>query len=258
MAASLPIPGGMLTLDCVTLGGRLLLVEDDQDLAENLAEILENHGHRVDVASSAEQALDRIAAEHYDGVITDFRLPGLNGVELVDALRKKDVPVPVVLVSAVIDAPASERANRQGVVEILEKPLDPARFSRLVGDLVTPQTEVLIVEDNAELAENLAEALASEGMSTAIGCSYAEVESRRGLVKLALVDLRLPDRSGLEVAEWLITRDPRTRLIFLTGHARDLEKPSEAHAWLEHAPVVEKPADVQQLIARIRTLLEEP
>ena len=234
------------------------MVEDDQDLSDNLAEILESLGHRVDVAKSAEQALELVAAKRYDGVITDFKLPGLNGAELVDTLRKLRVPVPVILVSAAIDPSASERASRRGVVEILEKPLDLPRFFGLVGDLVSPKTEVLIVEDNSELADNLADALTSQGLSTAVGGSYADVESRRGLVRLALVDLRLPDRSGLEVAEWLMARDPRTRIVFLTGHARDLEARSDAGAWLERAPVIEKPIDPSELIAQIRKLLEEP
>ena len=78
----------------VSLAGKILIVDDHIDLAENLAEILENAGYETVVADSAEAALDRLERKDIGALITDYRLPGRNGAELIAELRRRGDRIP--------------------------------------------------------------------------------------------------------------------------------------------------------------------
>ena len=147
--------------------GLILLVEDDPDLADNLVEILEGLDWQVEVAPSAEHALQVLSTRAFTGVITDFRLPGLGGVELISRLRQRGVGVPIVVMSAFMDEAAAAQAERAGALGVLAKPLDLKSLFNLLEEFLRRDERVLIVEDNLALAENVAEALREEGIGRA-------------------------------------------------------------------------------------------
>ena len=237
--------------------GRLLIVEDDPDLAENLVEILQGLDWDVSVAGTAEDALPILEREAYSGVITDFRLPGLGGIDLIAKLRDRGIAVPVIVMSAFMDAAAAERAERVAAFEALQKPVNLERLFTLLKAFISPSREVLIVEDNEALAENVADALREEGLDVDVRPSGSEALSKRSLPRVALVDLRLPDLSGVEVARRLCARDPNLRILFVTAYPEEagerLSAIGSALPWLdpEH-PCLLKPFDLLELVERVR------
>ena len=142
----------------------LLIVDDHVDLAENLAEILIDAGYQADIAETAEEALERFAAADYQGVITDFRLPGRSGVELVVELRRAGYALPVVMVSAFADSDVVAEAEQVGALDVLPKPVDFDRLFSLVQEFERGKRSVLVVDDNEELAADFAEALRLRGL----------------------------------------------------------------------------------------------
>jgi CheY-like chemotaxis protein len=235
---------------------RILIVEDDGDLAENFAEILEGLGHEVQVAQSAERALELVRETDFDGIITDFRLPGKNGIELIRELRKAGVAAPVVVVSAYMDFRMQEGAEEAGALDVVAKPVDMDRLVRLLTEFTEPGGDVLIVDDNQALAENIAEGLRERGIEPLIGDSGAAALAQRKLPRVAVLDLRLPDRSGIELAQRLAARDPRIRILFMTGYAEELRdrlRPLVDVLPLldREQPYVAKPFDLGALLERL-------
>src|SRR5262245_59201438 len=104
--------------------GKILVVDDNVELAENLAEILGTVGYEAAVAASAEAASAALGASGCDAVITDFKLPGRSGAELIAGLREAGSNVPVVVISAYTDATMVDRAEAAGAVDVLPKPVD--------------------------------------------------------------------------------------------------------------------------------------
>jgi DNA-binding response OmpR family regulator len=102
--------------------GRILLVEDDPEAALFAVHVLANRG-RFEVTHTADPAvaLRLAAAEHWDLLLTDLDLPGMTGLELLDALRKVAPGLPVVVVSA--HGPVTTEAVLGQADEYLEKPL---------------------------------------------------------------------------------------------------------------------------------------
>jgi DNA-binding response OmpR family regulator len=114
---------------------RVLLVEDDSELADGLAAFLCAHGMTVSVAADGTDGLARARAEEYDAAVIDMMLPGASGFAVVQTVRAARGPdVPVVMVSE-IDAPEHrEYAHLLGVNWFLPKPFTP---DELLSDLQT-------------------------------------------------------------------------------------------------------------------------
>jgi DNA-binding response OmpR family regulator len=95
-------PGAMST--CQKLGShearRVLIVDDNVSLAENIAEILQIDGHLTDIAASAEEAFPMALESEPDVVVTDYRLPGISGVAFVKKFRRTWTGLLAVVVSA--------------------------------------------------------------------------------------------------------------------------------------------------------------
>jgi CheY-like chemotaxis protein len=104
------------------VAARVLIVDDNVDLAENIAEILAGEGHATAVAASAEQALTMSIAD-IAVLITDFRLPGISGAELVRRFRRQRGDLPAVVISAYSDDVTVGDARDAGAA-FMAKPVD--------------------------------------------------------------------------------------------------------------------------------------
>ncbi len=107
----------------MSVARRYLVVDDNQPLAENLAEILETSGAEVDVELDSQVALRRLQARRYSALVTDMRMPGLGGAELLAAARMSDPGLPALVVTAFIGDIDLARVERMGVLATLPKPI---------------------------------------------------------------------------------------------------------------------------------------
>lgn len=109
---------------------RVLLTEDDRAMRDLLQQALEDRGYAVIEAPDGRDALswyrwsdrDRRFLLDADLVLTDYRMPGVDGLELLAAVRASDHPVPVILISAFADAELVELATQVGAAAVLPKP----------------------------------------------------------------------------------------------------------------------------------------
>lgn len=110
---------------------RILIIDDNLGLAENIAEILEMLGYLTEVAASAEEALSMVGPLPPDVVVTDYRLPGINGASLLRRLGGMGVRVNAVVISAFTDDGTIEDVRSAGAA-FLAKPVDLEALGRLV------------------------------------------------------------------------------------------------------------------------------
>jgi two-component system nitrogen regulation response regulator GlnG len=113
-------------------GGRVLVVDDNVALAENIAEVLAIDGFVTEVAASAEEALPKALSDDVVVVVTDFRLPGITGAELVVRVRRARSNVRCIVISAHTDDGTVRTAEAAGA-RFLAKPLDLGRLTRAVS-----------------------------------------------------------------------------------------------------------------------------
>ncbi|MGH1467043.1 MAG: sigma-54-dependent transcriptional regulator [Cognatishimia sp.] len=109
----------------------ILLVEDDRSMRTSLIELLEAAGWRVQALSRAEKVADRLVAFQPDVILSDVRMPGMSGLELLASLTP-DVAPPLVLISAHGDIQMAVQAIKDGAYGFVEKPYEPRRLLNIL------------------------------------------------------------------------------------------------------------------------------
>ncbi|MGE0757559.1 MAG: sigma-54-dependent transcriptional regulator [Pirellulaceae bacterium] len=128
--------------------GWILVVDDHAAARESMAEILSCAGHRVSCCASAAEALNETQHHDFDVIITDLRMPGMNGLEFVRILEQRRCDAQIVMVTAHGSVAAAVDAMRHGVFDFVEKPFTVDRLEDLVaralrhGELVPRRSTV--------------------------------------------------------------------------------------------------------------------
>ncbi len=104
--------------------GRVLIVDDEPDFAELLQAFVASNGYTPLVASSGPEALRKVKEERPHLVLSDIRMPGMDGLEVLRHIRGIDREVGVIMVTAVEDAAVGCKSLRMGAFDYLVKPLD--------------------------------------------------------------------------------------------------------------------------------------
>ena len=137
---------------------KVLLVEDDRALREALADTLLLGGHDFSAVGSAEEALAKAAQESFNLVVSDVNMPGMDGHQLLSALRVRHPQLPVLLMTAHGAVERAVDAMRQGAADYLVKPFEPKALLDLVarhalGGLDSGEGPVAFEPASAQLLE---------------------------------------------------------------------------------------------------------
>lgn len=127
------------------------VVDDDQAMRESLSFLLSTDGLPTRVYENAEALLSRAASLEPGCIITDIRMPEMNGLELVAELKRQAAPHPVIVLTGHADVSLAVQAMKAGVVDFLEKPFDDETLLRAVRSALSRG------EDGAELERRRAE-----------------------------------------------------------------------------------------------------
>src|SRR5437870_3430101 len=100
---------------------KILVVDDEQSMAQFLAIVLRKEGYQVSTVQSGRDALDKVRAENFDVVITDIRMPGMDGIQLLQGIKKHDPSVPVVIMTAYASQQSAIDAVNLGAFQYLIK-----------------------------------------------------------------------------------------------------------------------------------------
>jgi DNA-binding response OmpR family regulator len=107
---------------------RILLIEDDEDVAEVLAYAFAEDGHETAITHTGEDGLAYLARDRPDAVVLDVRLPTLDGVGVLRQIRASDPTLPVIIMTGLATRGELAEIRRLGVTEIIEKPELLKRF----------------------------------------------------------------------------------------------------------------------------------
>ena len=110
---------------------RILVVDDEHDMRASISQWLSLSGYEVETFDSAETALKALTPDFPGIVITDIRMPGMDGMALLKRIMAMDAGLPVILITGHGDVPMAVEAMRLGAFDFLEKPFDPGRMSDL-------------------------------------------------------------------------------------------------------------------------------
>jgi DNA-binding response OmpR family regulator len=190
---------------------RILVVEDDPTLAEFVAKGLREAGYAVDVAADGRVALDRATAAPPDLAVVDLMLPGLDGLSLIDAVRKRGLNFPVLILSAKQSVDDRVRGLESGGDDYLTKPFAFAELLARVQALLRRSSSA------AEPTELRVGDLVIDLLARRVTRAGQPVELRPRefalLEYLARQSGRVVSKTMILSRVWSYTFDPRTNVV---------------------------------------------
>ena len=103
---------------------RILIVDDDAKFRKSLARLARSIGYGVELFSSAKEFLDRETFKGASCLLLDVRMPGLTGPDLQEELKKRNISIPIIFLTAHGDTPTGVKAMKDGAVDFLLKPFE--------------------------------------------------------------------------------------------------------------------------------------
>ena len=119
---------------------RILLVDDNKLGLIARKSVLEEQGHRITTASHGEEALERFSRDKFDMVITDYKMPRMNGLELIEQIRERAASLPIILISGYVDGLGLTEANTGADVVIPKSAHEVTHLVRSVNRLLRRAT----------------------------------------------------------------------------------------------------------------------
>jgi two-component system nitrogen regulation response regulator NtrX len=116
--------------------GRILIVDDEESIRATLRQILEDEGYAVEECEDGERALQLLEHGEYDAALLDVWLPGMDGIEVLQQITSRKIPVEVVVISGHGTIETAVKATKFGAVDFIEKPLSLDRVLLAVANAV--------------------------------------------------------------------------------------------------------------------------
>ena len=131
---------------------KILVTDDEKIVRESLLHWFQEDGYEVDVAASGEEALSQFEKGKYDLVLTDMKMPGISGLELLQKIKSIDNNCIVILITAFASVPSAIKALKDGAYDYVTKPIDPDELAHLVEKALKGRT---LEEENKKLKQSI-------------------------------------------------------------------------------------------------------
>ncbi|TWU01878.1 response regulator [Neorhodopirellula pilleata] len=226
---------------------RVLVVDDDGDIRQNVRDILEDLGYEVDIAPDGATALNLAKTVDYDIALLDYLMPGMNGVELYQQLRRLQPELVAIMITAFAGDDGVEAAYDSGAWKVLRKPVDIRSLIPMMDEALQKPI-VLVVDDDEEFCDNLWQTLRHHDYRVNLARSEDEGirKAHQSTYSTAIVDLKLGGGDGRKVIDLIRRLRPDVRVVVVTGYQRSPENLED-----EVGSFCFKPIDMKKLLSLI-------
>jgi len=160
----------------------ILIVDDEQVVRESLVHWFTEEGYEVEASDSAPEALSRLASREIDLVIADIRMPGMDGIELLEKIKSEQLDTSVIMMTGYASVETAVRALKHGAFDYITKPFDPDDLSVVVRNALDQHK---LKRENRMLRQQLVE---NHALTELIGQSEAMQRVRQQIETVAAVD----------------------------------------------------------------------
>jgi len=178
---------------------KILVIDDERPIRSTLKEILEFENFKVDTAEDGKQGLEMILANKYDLILSDIKMPKMDGMEVLDALIEKGIEAPVVMISGHGNVETAVEAIKKGAYDFIQKPLD---LNRTLVTLRNALDRKEIVKEVKKLKRKVSKGKITE----IIGESAPVLDIKQMINKVATTDARVFITGGNGAGKELVAR----------------------------------------------------
>lgn len=232
----------------------LLIVDDDRGMAETLVDILNSSGYDAEAAFSGSEALERAKKSQFDSLLTDIKMPDMNGVELYRAFHVEHPDVPVLFMTAFTADSVVQESIDDGVLGVLEKPLDISLLLDFFSKVID-ERPVVIVDDDLNFCKTIGDILEENDYTVSSLGHKDEIQELINLDnQLIILDMKLDGINGLEVLKSIKSISPQQSVILVTGYETEMEDFVEAALKLSAFTCLYKPLEIDKLFNVIKEI----
>ena len=245
---------------------KVLLVEDDDTARERLAKSIRKAGYLVLVAEDGQAGLELFKKESPEILITDLKMPGIGGLELMHTAKQISPDVQVILITAFGETDTAISAIREGALDYLKKPLDLEQLRVALGRARERIVELkkrafvpalLLADDEDRIRERLAREMEKEGWKVFPAADGEEAINifKETKIDIVILDIKMPKKDGLQALHEMRGMSDDFEAIILTGHGDE----NTAIQALRVGAInfLRKPIDLEQMILAVEKGIEK-
>lgn len=193
---------------------KILIIDDEKSIRLALKDILDDEGYQVDLAEDGKSGLQKAMEGKYDVIFCDIKMPGMDGMEVLEKMVAEGVESAIVMISGHGDIETAVKCIKEGAYDFVSKPLDLNRILITVKN-ATDHSDV--VKENKTLKKKIA---SSSSVQEIVGNSKAIMEVKDMIDRVAPTDARVlitgSNGTGKElVARWLHEKSNRAKMPFI-------------------------------------------
>jgi len=239
---------------------KILLVDDNEDFLDSTRDVLEGEGYEVVTANNFEDALRLSQRDPYDVVLMDIKMPRMNGVESFIKMKTDRPQIRVILFTAYSVNELVRKAEEEGAVAILNKPLDLKQLLNIVELAIKQgiQDCILVADDDVEFCDSLVDLLEGAGYRVAVVSAGKDAISmaREEVFDVLLLDMKLPDLNGLETYRAVRQLQPSILTIIVSGYVEEMRELILQCLSESAYTCLRKPLDMKRLLEMLHEIYE--
>lgn len=190
---------------------KVLIIDDERSIRNTLKDILEFEGHDITLAADGKEGLETALASNFDVIFCDIKMPGMDGVDVLEKLIENGVDSSVVMISGHGSIDTAVECIKKGAFDFIQKPLD---LNRILITLKNATEKTVLVKETKILKKKVA------GIPEIVGESPAIVRIKEMIDRVAVTDARVlitgSNGTGKElVARWLHEKSNRSSMPFI-------------------------------------------
>ncbi len=226
----------------------ILIVDDDRRMANTLSDILNVKGYNAEVAHSGRGAIKKVESGSFDFILTDVKMPDIDGVKFYKTIKVRKPDIPVVLMTAYSTDSLVKEGLDAGVVATLTKPLDINAILSFLSMLKKENT-IVIVDDDPKFAKTLAGILKKRGFIVIEVTDISNLDDT--LIqnnKIVVLDMKLGSVNGLDVLKDIKKKHPDMPVILITGYRKEMSQSIKKALDIKAYTCLYKPLHIEKLL----------
>lgn len=190
---------------------KVLIIDDERSIRNTLKDILEFEGHEISLAADGKEGLELAAANNFDVIFCDIKMPGMDGVEVLEKMNENGVESSIVMISGHGTIDTAVECIKKGAFDFIQKPLD---LNRILITLKNATDKTTLVKETKILKKKI------PGIQEIIGESEPIQRIKEMIDRVAATDARVlitgANGTGKElVARWLHEKSNRANMPFI-------------------------------------------
>jgi len=237
---------------------RVLICEDDNDVASLINVFLEQKGYQCDIAYNAEQAMNLLEKNTYNTITIDLLLPDKDGILLLKEIRSKEnlKELPVIVISVIADDNHEEFKNDKFIIDWIRKPIDNFKLMEALKKASYSginKPRILHVEDDEDVLTVVNSILKDiSWIETAKTLEEAKDQLDNGCFDIVIIDIGLPDGNGVDLLRFI--KKHRRKIFTVIFSAHDINDKISGNV---DAVLLKSKTSNQKLLETIKKIIEE-